>query len=162
MKRSESDLALGILRVTVGDAEFEVPTLRMRASRAWLAKLRKASGRFDLPDLGSWTEATVNVYHDQFAEAMLDLIAEYDAGNVLGGRDTLEDLFDPEQAYAVLVDMAEIAHPKAPSAAQLLAAVTALAAAGSVLENSTKSPSPSGDSTPEPLTTVSTTPNGEP
>jgi hypothetical protein len=154
-ERSPENILAGILRIAVGGVEKIVPTLPLRATREWQAGLAKAR-EFTPPGDDDWTAPLASEFVGLTFDAILDIVVAYDRTGALGGREWLEEHADPAQIYAAASQMAEVAFPFATNIPMLLAALVAQSVVGSKSPNSTNGHSPTGDSIPEPLKTLST------
>jgi hypothetical protein len=110
--RSQEELAGGFIRVLVGGAPRNLPTLKLRAEREWKLKLAAVLGEIaDIPitvspgELQSATAETLLKLvplADLPTEKMLELLLAYDVGGALGGREYLEDHADSSELYVAL------------------------------------------------------------
>jgi hypothetical protein len=145
---SEERTILGLLVLTVGGEEVEVPKLKLRSARAWRRRALEAYGRWAGVDLEPTDLVATAGVLDEVETAMLDLIAEYDVTGVLGGREGLEDRFLPGEVAAAFNAMLASSLPF-DLAAQLAAAEPASA-------RSTNGRSPTGASIPTASRSAST------
>lgn len=163
-QRSPEDVLAGVLRVPVGGVEKLVPTLKIRAVRAWQAVVAEKVG--PIPALlGNQSAGTVEgmfTFTGLAIEAILDLVVAYDSTGALGGREWLEANADPAQLYAAARQMGEVTFPFVGDVGTLMLTFPALfrsqakPAEPSDSTSSTNGPSPSGASTPEPSKSGST------
>lgn len=98
-------LALGLLPVVVGGQEVEVPKLKFRAGLQWrkaaMATYSELAGvEFDPAHL----EQSADLI-DKLDDMLLGLIIDYDATDVLGGRDGLEDAIYPNEIAPIFQAM---------------------------------------------------------
>lgn len=129
MARSEEDALAGILRLTVGGRERELPVLTIAAARLWKAELvRVLAGqigemRFDsIEDTGAIASAV--------GDRMLDLVVAYDTGSELGGKEYLEAKATDAEIYLAFRSILEVSFPfvrDLPSAVAVLQALAASA-----------------------------------
>jgi hypothetical protein len=147
MDRTPEDRVLGILRITVGSVEKEVPTLPLRPAREWQRLVTAESGGFGLPPLRDWANDDVGRFSNLTVDKLLDLVIAYDRSGALGGRDWLEENADPAQLYAAAEAMADNAFPFG-NARTLLAGIVTQALVPLAQPNSTNGHSRSGTSTP--------------
>jgi hypothetical protein len=147
--RSAEDVLAGILRIAVGGVEKIIPTLPLRATREWQAKLAAGPSGFSVPVTDDdWTAANVSEFAGLTLDTVLDMVVAYDRSGALGGREWLDENADPAQLYAAVSQMAEVAFPFAENVRLLLAALVVRSVVGSKPPNSTNGLSPTGDSTP--------------
>ena len=145
-ERSPEDVATGILRVSVGSAVRERPTLKAKYIAEW-GSLLGASG--DGKALGDWTMQDVAGLAGQTVGRLLDLVVAYDRTAALGGREWLEEHADPAELHSALVAMVGNAFPLASDPAALVGVMILQSAVLSVLPNSTNGSSRNGASTPK-------------
>jgi hypothetical protein len=146
-ERSEEDLVLGILRITVGEGIVKmVPTLKVNYIEEW-AKLLVSEGDSAKP-LGEWSMADVAALTGRSVQKLLDLVVAYDRTGALGGREWLGENADAQQLYAAVVQMVGNVHPLADDPAALVGLMVLRSAAPSALPNSTNGSSTNGASRP--------------
>lgn len=109
--RPDEDVLSGVLRLTVGGVEKEVPTLPIRPAREWQRMVTAVSGGFGLPALDDWQTDDAGRFANLTLDTLLDLALAYDRTAALGGRDWLEDNANPQELYEAVVAMAENAFP---------------------------------------------------
>ena len=146
--RTPEDILAGVLRIAVGGVEKIVPTLPLRATREWQARIGTGPSGFSVPvTVDDWTAANVSEFAGLTVDTILDLVVAYDRTGALGGRDWLEENADPAQLYAAAEQMAEVAYPFADNVRLLLAALVVRTVVGSPSPKSTNGRSPTGAST---------------
>jgi hypothetical protein len=146
--RSAEDVLAGVLRIAVGGVEKIVPTLPLRATREWQARISTGPTGFTVPvSEADWSATTVAEFSGMTLDTILDLVVAYDRTGALGGREWLEENADPAQLYAAAEQMAEVAYPFADNIRVLLAALVVRAVVGSASPKSTNGRSPTGGST---------------
>jgi hypothetical protein len=149
MARSAEDVLAGVLRIHVGGVERIVPTLPIRATREWQAKLTESLGGFGVVMAADQSPATIARFTGLALDAQLDLVCAYDRTGALGGREWLEEHADPAQLYAAAKLMGEVAFPFVNDLQSLMAALPGLLmGAPSSSSSSTSGPSPTGISLP--------------
>ena len=145
--RSPEDVLAGVLRIAVGGVEKIVPTLPLRATREWQAKLAAGPSGFSVPVTeDDWTAANVSEFAGLTLDTVLDMVVAYDRTGALGGREWLDENADPAQLYAAAEQMAEVAYPFADNVRLLLAALVVRTVVGSPSPRSTSGRSPTGAS----------------
>ena len=145
--RSPEDVLAGVLRIAVGGVERIVPTLPLRATREWQAKLAAGPSGFSVPVTeDDWTAANVSEFAGLTLDTVLDMVVAYDRTGALGGREWLDENADPAQLYAAAEQMAEVAYPFADNVRLLLAALVVRTVVGSPSLKSTNGRSPTGAS----------------
>lgn len=157
-ERNPQDILAGVLRITVGSVEKEVPTLPIRAAREWHAAIANQPGKGMLApiDLGDWTTQDVSSYNTRSLEVVLDMVLEYDRTGALGGREWLEEHADPAQLRIAIDQILEVLFPFADSVEAIRAALIFKRVVGSASPSSTNGHSPTGASTHGRLKTAST------
>lgn len=149
--RTPEDIASGTIRVSVGGVERIVPTLPIGPTRDWQTLVADRLGAFGVILAAEQSPSTLAELSHQSLDTVLDLAVAYDRTGSLGGRAWLEEHADPEQVYAAVRLMLEVAFPFAPDLRTLLTVLPGVILRGpSGPANSTSSPSPSGDSILEP------------
>jgi hypothetical protein len=138
--RSEEDVLAGVLRVTVGGRERELPVLTIALARAWKAELVSVLAgqiggmRFDsIEDTGAIAAAV--------GDRMLDLVVAYDTGATLGGREYLEAHATDAEMYLAFRSVLEVSFPFVRDLPSAVAVLQALAASAPSLEPRSTSPS---------------------
>lgn len=138
-ERTEEARAAGLLYLTFGGADVELPVLRIRKAREWKRRL----GEVDIV-------AASDLDHP--IEVMLDLLVAYDTQGILGARETIEDRATDQEVYAAFKEVLSATFPFVKDSSTMLTddfarlvSVVLLAQA-----NSTSAPSASGASTPTP------------
>jgi hypothetical protein len=133
MARSEEDALAGVLRVTVGGRERELPVLTIAVARAWKAELVKVLAgqigemRFDsIEDTGAVAAAV--------GDRMLELVVAYDTGSELGGREYLEAKATDAEIYAAFRSILEVSFPFVRDLPSAVAVLQALAVSAPSLE----------------------------
>lgn len=169
--RTEDSALSGVLTLTMGGRAFTVPTLKIRQSREWKARLGAVAQAIDIPSGGDMA-ATIGALANAPIDAVLALVLAYDTAGetrpgVLGGRDLVEDMATDAEVYEAFRLMVTATYPKAldllRSAVEEFGPqlrVAAMVAMQRIIETSsrerpTNGPSPDGDSTPTPLKPVS-------
>ena len=125
--QTDGDRVSGLLRLTVGGLEKEVPTLPIRPARDWQRQVTAVSGGFGLPSIVDWGTSDTGRFANLTLDTLMDLAVAYDRSGALGGREWLEDNADPRELYEAVVAMAENAFPFAEGGAQILSMVIAQA-----------------------------------
>lgn len=139
---------LGILVVTVGGEEIELPKLKLRAAREWRRRALAAYSHWSGIDVRADALDEAGAILDEVETTMLDLIADYDRTGALGGREALEERVLPNEIAPLFMALLGSTLPF-DLAAQL-------AAGAQVSPRSTNGRSPTGVSTPTPSRSGST------
>ena len=110
-QRSPDEVAGGYINARVGATAKELPTLKIRAARAWrqefleaLAPISSMTLAIDLEAIRTKGIAAVvgaGPLTQLGTDLILGLVVAYDVGNVLGGRDWLEEHADDAELYAL-------------------------------------------------------------
>lgn len=100
-QRPEDDRANGVLRIILGGRPVELPVLRIRQSRAW----RERFAAMAETDGEGATDIGLPI------EGMLDLLAAYDMGGILGGREAIEDRATDREVYDAFEQIVAASYP---------------------------------------------------
>jgi hypothetical protein len=121
--RTPEDLALGVLRIPLGDTLKVMPTLKARWLPEWAALFARPKG--EPKALDEWTTADADeaLLSAKTVGRVIDLIVAYDRTGALGGREWLEENADPSQLKAALDQMVGNAFPLADDPAGLASLV---------------------------------------
>lgn len=104
-------MAGGYIAASVGATAKELPTLKIRAARAWRTEFLEAVASISATTLAIDLKAVqekgmaavmgLGPMAQLGTDRILDLVVSYDAGGVLGGRDWLEEHADDAELYAL-------------------------------------------------------------
>ena len=109
--RTIDEIAGGYINAQVGATVKELPTLKIRAARAWRTAVVEAFGSISATTLSLDVEALrekgiagalgLAPLAQLGSDRILDLVVAYDPGGVLGGRDWLEAHADDAELYTL-------------------------------------------------------------
>lgn len=147
--RSAEDIASGILRITIGGVETEVPTLSIRRTREWQRLVSEKLGAFGALMSVEQSPDSLTRFASLSLDTILDLVTAYDDTGRLGTRDEIEERADPSQLYEALRRMGSVAFPFVGDLRTMLLLMPGVLAprAPSPSESSTNGRSRSGGST---------------
>lgn len=111
IERNPEDVVRGALRIWVGGGEKKVPTLKIRASEAWVLVAAEKIGPLTLSLAAEESPEVLGSFAVLTQNAILDLVVAYDTTGALGGRQWLEDNADPLEVFTALRQMARVALP---------------------------------------------------
>jgi hypothetical protein len=175
---TEAEIIAGAMMVTVGGQRKRLPTLKIRPARIWKTQVADfiangltlpksdASAIAALAKLGADTVLDLIVGRPESGKVGADdyrpAVYGYDQSGALGGREWLEENADDHEVYEILRTAFQVHFPFVNDLRSLATAFRELMGAAAVLETSapekpTNGLSPSGDSTPIPLKSVSPT-----
>lgn len=116
--RSPAEVAGGYVNVVLDGRLIELPTLKLKAERAWRNSLTKRLGDVgldvDFAALRAGGDAAYEALRPLTSapsDIVTDLVVSYDAGNALGGKEWLEEHADSAQLYAILKQILSVVFP---------------------------------------------------
>lgn len=162
--RTPEEVAGGFINVWLGGTQLELPTLKLKAERAWRDALTRTVGDMgygvDFDALKRGGEDAYGALTPLFSapsEVVLELVLKYDSTEALGQREWLEDNADSAQLYVVLKKILGVVFPFVEdlrgALLELAGLVDQLVSARS---SSMSGPLPTGDSAPTSLSEPST------
>ncbi len=171
--RSQEERAGGFIRCSVAGSTRNLPTLKIRAERAWRDTLANAIGSMEMEvDLKVLMGGGIEAYEavagmaNVPATTVLELVLAYDATGALGGKEYLEENADSGQLYEILKLILGVVFPFVSDLRSVLTELVRIrlvgAAGPSLLSSSMSSLLLSGDSTPNGSKPHSTTPSSSP
>lgn len=118
VERTEEEALSLLLTVSMGGQEYQLPTLSLKASDAWLDQLGAAMAEVDVVEEGEDGTAMLQALLKASGNAMLRLVVAYDHTDVLGGMGAIQETMTKRELVAALEGMVTAEDPSGEAAAR--------------------------------------------
>lgn len=123
--RTEEEILSGLLLVSIGGHQRELPVRPIVSARAWkrtlVGSLAVGIGSMELANIVDGGNVAA-----AFGDKVLGLVAEYDESGALGGREWLEANATDEQVYGLFIRLLHVTFPFVTDLRSALAELSAL------------------------------------